>query len=167
MMQFLLLVRVDIAVSTSQFRATILSEAGMNERNTGACGCGAVRFTTSGPLRGVVYCHCTQCRRQSGHFYAATNVDDDCIEVEGEENITWYRASQTARRGFCRFCGSALFWKHDELDSVSVMAGAFDSPSGLRGDCHIFVADKGNYYEITDDLPQFSKSSPDVKVADE
>jgi len=37
---------------------------------------------------------------------------------------------------------------------VSVLAGAFDLPSGLKGVSHIYVADKGDYYEITDDLPQ-------------
>ncbi len=137
----------------------------MDEKRTGSCGCGAVRFTTTGRLRGVVYCHCSQCRKQSGHFYAATNVADACISVEGAQNITWYRGSESARRGFCRICGSALFWKHDDLDTISVMAGAFDAPSGLEGQGHIFVADKGDYYEIDDGLPQAARSSRDIKVA--
>src|SRR6185312_8707468 len=113
-----------------------------------------------GALRGVVYCHCTQCRKQSGHFFAATNVSDADLEISGSENITWYRSSKVARRGFCRLCGSILFWKHDELDTTSVMAGAFDTPSGLVGESHIFVADKGDYYAIDDGLPQFLKSTP-------
>ena len=132
---------------------------------TGSCGCGAVQFTAEGTLRGVVYCHCTQCRKQSGHFFAATNVSDADLEIRGSENITWYRSSKVARRGFCRLCGSILFWKHDELDTTSVMAGAFDTPSGLVGESHIFVADKGDYYAIDDGLPQFPRSTPSVKVA--
>ena len=137
----------------------------MNEVRTGSCSCGAVRFTTSGPLRGIVYCHCTQCRKQSGHFFAATNVSDDRIAIEGTDSITWYRGSEAARRGFCRLCGSVLFWKHDELDTISIMAGAFDNPSGLQAESHIFVADKGDYYEIDDGLPQFQQSTPSIKVA--
>lgn len=132
----------------------------MTITNTGSCLCGAVTFRTRGRLRGVVYCHCSQCRRQTGHFYAATNVADDHIEVTGAEMVAWYAASASARRGFCRNCGSALFWKHDELDHVSVLAGAFDQPTGLAGACHIFVADKGDYYEIEDDLPQFAQAAP-------
>lgn len=139
----------------------------MGNSRTGSCGCGAVRFTAKGRLRGVVYCHCSQCRKQSGHFYAATNVAEADIGIEGAENITWYRGSETAQRGFCRVCGSALFWKHDDLDTISVMAGAFDTPSGLEGQSHIFVADKGDYYEIDDGLPQFVRSTRDIKVADE
>lgn len=137
----------------------------VGENHTGSCLCGAVRLKTTGTLRGVVYCHCSQCRKQSGHFYAATNVPDANLAVEGEENVTWYAASGFARRGFCGICGSALFWKHKDLDYTSVMAGLFDSPSGLRGESHIFVADKGDYYFIDDGLPQFDRSTSAVKVA--
>ena len=45
------------------------------------------------------------------------------------------------------------------------MAGAFEQPSALKSEMHIFVADKGDYYEITDDLPQFDRSTPAIKVA--
>lgn len=139
----------------------------MSELHRGSCLCGKVRFETRGQLRGVVYCHCSQCRKQSGHFYAATNVEDDSISISGEENINWYRASDFAKRGFCKNCGSVLFWKHDELDHISVMAGAFDDQSGLRGESHIFVGDKGDYYEINDRLPQYEKSGGGVVVAED
>lgn len=136
----------------------------MTEFNTGSCLCGAVTFRTRGRLRGIVYCHCSQCRKQTGHFYAATNVADDRIEIAGHDALKWYAASDKARRGFCGNCGSALFWKHGDLDHVSVLAGAFDRPTGLEAACHIFVEDKGDYYEIDDGLPQFQRSTPSIKV---
>jgi hypothetical protein len=128
----------------------------MSETHSGHCLCGAVRFRTSGPLREVVACHCSQCRRQTGHFYAATNVADEGLDVEGGESVTWYRASETASRGFCRTCGSALFWKGDGSTHTSIMAGVFDQPTGLRIGVHIFCADKGDYYEIDDSAPQYA-----------
>ncbi len=139
----------------------------MSKTSKGSCLCGAVRFDVTGPLRGVVYCHCSQCRKQSGHYYAATNVADSDLTIEGSEKITWFNASPYARRGFCSVCGSVLFWKHNVSAETSVMAGAFDTPSGLRGEVHIFVADKGDYYDITDGLPQYVRSTPDIKVADD
>jgi hypothetical protein len=135
------------------------------EVHSGSCLCGAVRFEATGPLRGVVYCHCTQCRKQSGHHFASTNVPDDRLVVHGAENVTWFAASEDAKRGFCGRCGSVLFWKHRKLDYTSINAGAFDTPSGLIASHHIFVADKGDYYAITDGLPQFDASSPGVIVA--
>ncbi|MEO3387398.1 GFA family protein [Mesorhizobium sp. CAU 1741] len=131
----------------------------MKERHTGGCLCGGVRFSAHGALRGVLYCHCSQCRRQTGHFYAATNLAKDDLQIEGADNVTWFAASPEALRGFCATCGSALFWKGNGAEHVSIMAGAFDQPSALRGEAHIFVADKGGYYEITDGLPQFSASN--------
>lgn len=134
-------------------------------QHEGSCLCGAVRFTATGSLRGVVYCHCSQCRKQTGHYYAATNVADDDLAIRGAENITWYEASSYAKRGFCSVCGSALFWKRNEAEEISVMAGAFEQPTGLKGESHIFTVDKGDYYDITDGLPQFERSTPDIKVA--
>ena len=126
---------------------------------------GAVHFRAAGPLREVVACHCTQCRKQTGHFLAATNVADDRLDLTGEENLRWYRASDFDRRGFCGTCGSVLFWKADSESHVSIMAGAFEKPTGLKLASHIFCADKGDYYELDDGLPQYAAGSPGLVVA--
>lgn len=122
---------------------------------TGGCHCGAVRYTVTGPLRDVIYCHCTQCRRQTGHFVAATRILDDALSITGADELTWYAASSDAKRGFCRHCGSLLFWKAEGSDMTSIMAGSLDLPTGLTASHHIFAADKGDYYELADGLPVF------------
>jgi hypothetical protein len=122
---------------------------------TGGCHCGAVRYTVTGPLRDVIYCHCTQCRKQTGHFVAATRVADETLAITGAGQLTWYAASPGARRGFCRHCGSLLLWKRDGSDMTSIMAGSMDLPTGLTASHHIFAADKGDYYELADGLPVF------------
>lgn len=124
------------------------------ETRSGGCHCGAVRFEITGPVREVIFCHCSQCRKQSGHFFAATACDDDRIRIFGEDNLTWYAASPEAKRGFCRTCGASLFWKRHGSAAISILAGAFDRPSGLKASRHIHVADKGDYYDIADGLPQ-------------
>ncbi|QND47367.1 GFA family protein [Rhizobium lusitanum] len=132
----------------------------MSDEHTGACLCGSVRFKTRGALREVVGCHCSQCRKQTGLYFAATDVSLDNLSIEGEEAITWYRASSSARRGFCRTCGSALFWVADNAEKISIMAGLFDEPSELTLGYHIYCADKGDFYEITDGLPQYPQGRP-------
>ena len=87
------------------------------------------------------------------------------IAIEGEDSLAWYAASGFAKRGFCKTCGSALFWKRDGADRVSILAGAFDLPSGLAAERHIFVAGKGDFYAIADGLPQHARGSPDIIVA--
>jgi hypothetical protein len=128
--------------------------------NAGRCLCNAVRYRVSGPLRAVVACHCKQCRRSSGHHVAATAVRRDDIAVEGD--VTWYKSSSHAQRGFCRACGSNLFWSGSDQTLLSIFAGTLDEPTGLKMTGHIFVADKGDYYEITDGLPQASVRDPSL-----
>ena len=120
----------------------------------GACLCGAVSFEVAGDLPGPDACHCTQCRRHSGHYFASTDVPRASLTILGEDNVAWYRSSEKVRRGFCRICGSSLFWDPLERDWTAIAMGAFESPTGTRLDKHIFVADKGDYYDIDDGLPQ-------------
>ncbi|WP_424992481.1 GFA family protein [Oceaniradius stylonematis] len=122
---------------------------------TGGCHCGTVRYSVTGALRDVIYCHCTQCRKQTGHFVAATRILDDALSITGADELTWYAASSDAKRGFCRHCGSLLFWKAEGSDMTSIMAGSLDLPTGLTASHHIFAADKGDYYELADGLPVF------------
>ncbi len=126
----------------------------MSKITKGSCSCGAVSYEVVGEMRDVVACHCGQCRKQSGHYFAATNCANDALTVSGEDNITWYAASDDAKRGFCKTCGSALFWRPEDRDYTSILAGSIDGKTGLTLKEHIFVADKGDYYELDDGLPQ-------------
>jgi len=121
---------------------------------TGGCLCGAVRYRLTGPLPGVIACHCSQCRRQSGHYGAYTTVPLDRFQSERDAALTWYRSSDWAQRGFCRVCGSVLFWKRTGEESINVSAGTLDEPTGLTIVEHIFCKDKGDYYDLSDGKPQ-------------
>ena len=122
-------------------------------RKTGGCLCGAVRYEVRGALRPVVDCHCTMCRRSSGHFAAFTATRPEELVLIESEGLRWYRSSAAARRGFCEICGSSLFWEPASGDRVSISAGTLDLPTGLQTVVHVFVEDAGDYYEICDGLP--------------
>ena len=123
----------------------------------GSCLCGAVAFEVNGDVRPVMFCHCSQCRKTSGHFWAATQVPTDQMTLTNDAGLTWFRSSDHARRGFCDACGSSLFWEMDGEGATSIAAGAFNNPTGLTAGTHIFMADKGDYYDITDGLPQLAR----------
>jgi hypothetical protein len=127
------------------------------QTSKGRCLCGAVSFEVAGELRPVIYCHCEQCRRTSGHFVAATACRPQQLTIFGEENIKWYESSESAMRGFCQLCGSSLFWKPAHGEHWSIWAGTHDRPTGLQGDQHFYVHLNSDYYEIDDGLPQFAE----------
>jgi hypothetical protein len=120
----------------------------------GSCLCGAVRFEVENELKPPDACHCSQCRKQSGHFWASTNVPREKLSIRGADNLTWFQSSEKVRRGFCSTCGAFLFWEPIGRSSVAVGMGAFDAPTDTQLIMHIYVADKGDYYDIADGLPQ-------------
>lgn len=121
---------------------------------TGSCQCGQVRFHLAQVPSEASACHCTQCRKQSGHFFASANLPKAAVSVEGAEHIRWYSSSAKVRRGFCSHCGCWLFWEPIHHDWTSVALGAIDGATGLQLERHIYVAEKGDYYSIRDGLPQ-------------
>jgi hypothetical protein len=133
---------------------------------SGGCLCGGVRYRVSGALRPIVACHCTQCRRTTGHFMAATAARRTDFEIVQERELKWYESSSLARRGFCGRCGSTLFWEAAGRDYISIAAGSLDDSSGLSIAHHIFVADKGDYYEIEPGVPQSPAGSFSVAIPD-
>jgi hypothetical protein len=120
----------------------------------GSCLCGAVTFEFDGDLRAPDACHCSQCRKQSGHYFASSDVPRAALTIRGADKVTWFASSEHVRRGFCSNCGSTLFWDPIQRDSIAIAMGAFDTPTQTHLKMHIFVADKGDYYEIADGLPQ-------------
>ena len=133
--------------------------------NAGGCLCGEVRFQTKGPLREVVFCHCSQCRKQSGLYVAATSVPAAALHLTGAASITWFASSDFAKRGFCSICGTPLFWKPNAEPRYAILAGAFDDPSCLTPGYHICIEGRAGFYEIGDGLPQYLHDAPNVKVA--
>ena len=120
----------------------------------GGCLCAGVRYEVRGKLRPIVMCHCKQCQRMTGHLMAATAARKNDFRLVSGNHLGWYVSSAQARRGFCARCGSSLFWEATGKDYLSIAAGTLDDTSGLQIACHIFVADKGSYYQITDCAPQ-------------
>ena len=121
---------------------------------SGACLCKSVSYEFEADVSGVTACHCSQCRRTSGHYWAAFHVPLDAFHFVRSEGLAWYASSDHAKRGFCTRCGSSLFYQLEGEASINVAPGTLDAPTGLCLSRHIFVGSKGDYYEIMDDLPK-------------
>lgn len=137
-----------------------------DSKSTGGCLCGAVRYEITGPLRDVVNCHCEMCQKVYGSFGAHTKARKVNIQITNSEGLAKYKTSDVAQRVFCKNCGTSLFWEPFDLDATGIAAGTLDGPTGLTTMGHIFVGEKSDFYEISDDLPQFEGSSNGQLVND-
>lgn len=90
---------------------------------------------------------------------AATAARRGDLVVEGR-TLAWVespRSETHARRGFCRSCGSSLFWEAPESETISIAAGALDEPTRLHVAAHVYTSHAGDYYQFEDDgLPRFA-----------
>src|SRR5690348_16624591 len=92
--------------ATSADYCIILVPKGSLFMHNGSCLCGAVTFEIKGELKAPDACHCSQCRKQSGHYWASTNVPRNALALKGADKLTWYQSSEKVRRGFCSVCGA-------------------------------------------------------------
>ena len=118
---------------------------------SGRCICGAVAFEVNGPLRDVVLCHCTECRRWAGHVWAASAAAMEDLTFTEERGLKWIDSPDSAhdaRRGFCGECGSSLFWQVPGSEQISIAAGCLDAPTGITTMGEIWTDSAGDYYVL-------------------
>jgi len=131
---------------------------------TGGCLCGAIRFEIHGALMDVVNCHCSKCRRFHGHVGAYTITDRENLILVRSDTLKWFRSTTdetpNVYRGFCKQCGSSLFWDPRDKPRISIAASSLDGPTALKTIAHVWVSQMGDYYKITDDLPQYEARFP-------
>ena len=125
----------------------------------GSCLCGRIRYEIDAPLGTTVHCHCSMCRKAQGSaFRTRAAVARSSFQWRGgEELLTRYESSPGTFRCFCSICGSPLAsFFTDDPGTIGLPLGALDDDPGVRAVCHVHVASKAPWYEITDTLPQFA-----------
>jgi len=125
-----------------------------------SCLCGSVKFTISGPVNDIIYCHCSLCRKAQGSAFATNaNVNlHDFNFLSGEANLTAYKTSNSKTKMFCKTCGSPMMSKDSNIpDIIRIRLGTIESDISERPGKHIFVASKANWEDITDTLPKYNE----------
>lgn len=126
----------------------------------GSCFCGGVRYEVLGTLSGARNCHCSMCRKLQGAAFRsrASARAAEFRWIKGQDLVTFYQSSPGTHRGFCSVCGSPILSRFDDHpDHLGLPLGAIDGDPGVRPAMHVFVGSKAPWFEITDDLPQFTE----------
>lgn len=122
---------------------------------TGRCLCGNVKFEVTLSETSAHVCHCRICQKWGG----GPNLSIRCEsgwKIDGEESITWYDSSDHAQRGFCKNCGTHLFFRTQDGSYYGVTA-ALDNQDDLDIGEHIFIDSKPSYYDFADDRPRLTE----------
>lgn len=138
---------------------------------TGGCLCGAVRYGITAPVDHLDVCHCAMCRKHSGGIATTVAVQPDQIDWTGTDHIGVYSSSEWAERGFCKTCGSSLFWRMTAEGPaqgyLSLSAGTLDDLTGLPLKTEIYIDHKPGGYAFAGDTMKMTQAEVEAAFAGE
>jgi hypothetical protein len=131
-----------------------------DERITGGCQCGEIRYAITGPLRNPHLCHCRMCQKAFGNYFAA-------LVGTRREHLSWtkgepgfFRSSSNVLRGFCRNCGTPMSFAYDDSEHIAVSIGSLDHPERIQPE---------QQYGVESRLPAFAsfQTLPGTRTEDD
>ena len=117
---------------------------------SGGCQCGRIRFRVTRPLGRASICHCRMCQRATGNVFAPLVYAED-VEFDGEP--ARFASSDIANRGFCRDCGTPLFYEGHSGQGLNLMIGALDDPDAAAPTLHYGAESRVSWLPRDDGLP--------------
>ncbi|MBE1298902.1 MAG: aldehyde-activating protein [Alteromonadaceae bacterium] len=128
-----------------------------------SCLCDAVQINIKGPIKDIIHCHCSLCRKSSGTAYATNgfvNAEDLVIE-KGEDEIKAFELRPGKKRHFCGSCASPIYSSNAADPSrYRLRLGILDSDITERPISHNFVTSKANWEDLDAEMPRNERHEP-------
>ena len=119
---------------------------------TGGCQCGKIRYRAAALGRANL-CHCRMCQRATGNAFAPLVT---ALEIDFEGTPARFASSSVAERGFCRECGTPLFYAPVGSDEVELMIGTLDDPDAVTPALHYGIESRVSWLHLADGLPEYA-----------
>lgn len=123
----------------------------------GSCCCKKVNFEIHGTPVVLGTCHCSRCRKVGASTILLIKKESLIIN-SGKEEIATYlpEKNNKYKRNFCKNCGTALGEILSDEEIFPIPANSIDTDLPLAISFHEFVSEKPNWYEICDNVKQYS-----------
>lgn len=119
-------------------------------QSSGQCLCGAVAVDVELEKANVDACHCSMCRRWGGGPLLAVGAQDG-VRFDGEDSISVYSSSDWAERGFCKHCGTHLFYRLKGNQHYALPAGLIEGNLAWKMTEQIFIDEKPSWYDFANE----------------
>jgi hypothetical protein len=119
-------------------------------RLSGGCLCGAVRFSAAPKRNNYGVCHCSMCRKWAAGPFMVIECEDT-VAFDRDADLGVYRSSEWAERGFCKACGTPLFYRLRDHNQYFVSTEAFEDSTGFKFVSEIFYEEKPAHYDFAND----------------
>jgi hypothetical protein len=128
-----------------------------NERMTGGCQCGALRFETLAPLAAVYVCHCRMCQKSvGGPFAVYVMLPLAAFHWTRGKPAEW-ASSSLGFRQFCGQCGTPVGYRYiagDEIDNQFLTGSAFDDYQSIVPTEQVGLESKNHWLDRLPTLPE-------------
>lgn len=126
-------------------------------RVNGSCFCGAITFSADLPSKWCAHCHCSMCRKAHGAGYVTwAGFEQDQVDIgSGTDQLAWYDSSPGAQRGFCRQCGSTMFFRSQRwAGELHIALGCIDDELDRQPQANVFFDRHVEWMPIDETLKQ-------------
>lgn len=96
------------------------------------------------------------CRRWGGGPFLSIDCTTD-TEIAGREHIAEYDSSAWAARGFCKTCGTHLYYRLKSASSFAIPAGLFSEQGHLTLTTQIFIDRKPPFYDFANNTQKLTE----------
>jgi hypothetical protein len=128
-----------------------------DETFSGGCLCGQVRFTVQSPTLWCAHCHCSLCRKAHGAAWVTWvgAADSRAVIDAAAGALSWYASTPEAERGFCRHCGSTIFFRSSRWPGeLHITHASFDAAIDRDPSAHVWWDQHVDWAEPGDSLPR-------------
>jgi hypothetical protein len=125
---------------------------------SGSCLCKAVTFSFEVKAKHFDACHCAMCRNWGGGPALSVEASGK-INIKGLENVTVFDSSEWAERGFCKHCGTHIFYRFKD-PSVSLCYfhfGTLDNQEEFEFTHQIYIDKKPDNYAFANDTKMLTE----------
>jgi len=130
-----------------------------NDKLTGGCQCGAVRYEWSQKPSHSSVCYCRMCQKASGQPFMG-------LTGGKLENLRWtrgkpaiFKSSNMVERGFCRDCGTPLTYAFEGTGNISVAINSLDDPEAMPPTRQFGIESKVSWVDGVSRLPGATSES--------
>jgi len=126
-----------------------------SRKREGRCLCGAVSLIAHTSSDAISACHCSMCRRWAGSALVVLHCGSNVV-FEGEEHVSVFNSSEWAQRGFCKRCGTNLYYHLKGTGSYSIPVGLFADDAALEFTQQIFIDEKPAYFSYAENTEKYT-----------
>ena len=137
----------------------------LTDKVNGNCLCGACQVVAASVNMNVGACHCDMCRKWSGGPFLSVNCGSKVSFVSAGA-ISVFDSSEWAERGFCKQCGTHLYYRLKPNNHYYVPIGLFNTPENVVFDHQIFIDSKPCYYAFANETKKLTGAEVFAQFAD-